>query len=99
MKRVRDLLVDRFDEQLHEILKLAWLPCGCLTRRRVKEAAEQQRERDREENAIEIDNRKVHDPLRISVGRSEEHTSELQSQSNLVCRLLLEKKKKITYLS
>src|SRR2546430_8952644 len=31
--------------------------------------------------------------------RSEEHTSELQSQSNLVCRLLLEKKKKhIIYL-
>src|SRR2546427_4611171 len=36
--------------------------------------------------------------LRTGVGlvaaRSEEHTSELQSQSNLVCRLLLEKKKK-----
>src|SRR2546430_10789406 len=30
----------------------------------------------------------------IGGGRSEEHTSELQSQSNLVCRLLLEKKKK-----
>src|SRR2546430_6778815 len=30
--------------------------------------------------------------------RSEEHTSELQSQSNLVCRLLLEKKKKIATL-
>src|SRR2546427_5957274 len=29
-----------------------------------------------------------------SADRSEEHTSELQSQSNLVCRLLLEKKKK-----
>src|SRR2546430_17346533 len=29
--------------------------------------------------------------------RSEEHTSELQSQSNLVCRLLLEKKKKTKY--
>src|SRR2546430_12801217 len=29
----------------------------------------------------------------IQAGRSEEHTSELQSQSNLVCRLLLEKKK------
>src|SRR2546430_8831081 len=28
-----------------------------------------------------------------NVSRSEEHTSELQSQSNLVCRLLLEKKK------
>src|SRR2546427_8784653 len=34
---------------------------------------------------------------RTSSGRrSEEHTSELQSQSNLVCRLLLEKKKKQT---
>src|SRR2546430_7230166 len=31
-------------------------------------------------------------------GRSEEHTSELQSQSNLVCRLLLEKKKKTVYI-
>src|SRR2546430_9304612 len=30
----------------------------------------------------------------IHARRSEEHTSELQSQSNLVCRLLLEKKKK-----
>src|SRR5688572_31615427 len=30
--------------------------------------------------------------------RSEEHTSELQSQSNLVCRLLLEKKKKKTII-
>src|SRR2546430_2746169 len=29
----------------------------------------------------------------VSTQRSEEHTSELQSQSNLVCRLLLEKKK------
>src|SRR2546430_6282937 len=31
----------------------------------------------------------------IVLRRSEEHTSELQSQSNLVCRLLLEKKKNI----
>src|SRR2546427_7405592 len=31
---------------------------------------------------------------RDRASRSEEHTSELQSQSNLVCRLLLEKKKK-----
>src|SRR2546427_5028507 len=36
--------------------------------------------------------RQKKEPLR-SVLRSEEHTSELQSQSNLVCRLLLEKKK------
>src|SRR2546427_5420477 len=36
------------------------------------------------------------DPVRAHppTSRSEEHTSELQSQSNLVCRLLLEKKKK-----
>src|SRR5688500_19846959 len=31
--------------------------------------------------------------LRVELARSEEHTSELQSPSNLVCRLLLEKKK------
>src|SRR2546427_9795045 len=43
--------------------------------------------------------RRRHSPARLyrrdrtGTGRSEEHTSELQSQSNLVCRLLLEKKK------
>src|SRR2546427_6174378 len=38
-----------------------------------------------------------HRHLRGAAGdRSEEHTSELQSQSNLVCRLLLEKKKKLS---
>src|SRR2546430_5440216 len=36
--------------------------------------------------------------LRVALERSEEHTSELQSQSNLVCRLLLEKKKRISLL-
>src|SRR5256885_11092413 len=34
----------------------------------------------------------------VRVGRSEEHTSELQSPCNLVCRLLLEKKKKLKEL-
>src|SRR2546430_11570906 len=34
--------------------------------------------------------------IRLIGIKSEEHTSELQSQSNLVCRLLLEKKKKTT---
>src|SRR5688572_32334884 len=37
---------------------------------------------------------KAQSPERLQRLRSEEHTSELQSQSNLVCRLLLEKKKK-----
>src|SRR2546430_10461381 len=36
-------------------------------------------------------------PLALVTQRSEEHTSELQSQSNLVCRLLLEKKKKTIF--
>src|SRR2546430_12159362 len=40
-----------------------------------------------------IGGRKEQHPPRAAVYRSEEHTSELQSQSNLVCRLLLEKKK------
>src|SRR5438270_8401070 len=44
-----------------------------------KRTDEEIRRRNRELNAL---------------NRSEEHTSELQSQSNLVCRLLLEKKKK-----
>src|SRR5258708_10513598 len=33
-------------------------------------------------------------PIRVVMQRSEEHTSELQSPDHLVCRLLLEKKKK-----
>src|SRR5690242_20922496 len=36
--------------------------------------------------------------IEAPIGRSEEHTSELQSHVNLVCRLLLEKKKKKTTL-
>src|SRR5256885_17268036 len=35
-------------------------------------------------------------PARYACARSEEHTSELQSPCNLVCRLLLEKKNRIT---
>src|SRR2546430_3195882 len=47
--------------------------------------------------ALDPERRQPREPVRdTSVkagdGRSEEHTSELQSQSNLVCRLLLEKK-------
>src|SRR2546430_12111329 len=44
--------------------------------------------RDQAGNGLEAANRQL-------PGRSEEHTSELQSQSNLVCRLLLEKKKRL----
>src|SRR2546428_8340310 len=38
-------------------------------------------------------NSRMPDVISLGVGRSEEHTSELQSRSDLVCRLLLEKKK------
>src|SRR2546422_6672890 len=38
----------------------------------------------------------VHRLRQLAAGRSEEHTSELQSRLHLVCRLLLEKKKKKT---
>src|SRR3989442_6941271 len=41
----------------------------------------------------------IADGLRGILARSEEHTSELQSRPHLVCRLLLEKKKKITCTS
>src|SRR2546427_7754086 len=43
-------------------------------------------------DAVRLRLRPARPPDRLSC-RSEEHTSELQSQSNLVCRLLLEKKK------
>src|SRR5206468_12813498 len=39
-------------------------------------------------------NTRYYPGAQINAGRSEEHTSELQSRSDLVCRLLLEKKKK-----
>src|SRR5688572_32173450 len=42
---------------------------------------------------VELDQMLAAKPFN-ALRRSEEHTSELQSQSNLVCRLLLEKKKK-----
>src|SRR2546421_4896327 len=42
--------------------------------------------------------RRAHCPRPSSGRRSEEHTSELQSRSDLVCRLLLEKKKTATDL-
>src|SRR3712207_8027582 len=55
--------------------------------------------RDRAENGLKSDDAELHffrnsDPGAFLSVRSEEHTSELQSRQYLVCRLLLEKKKK-----
>src|SRR5207247_4512099 len=46
--------------------------------------------------AIQLCARELGSDAALSAGRSEEHTSELQSRVDLVCRLLLEKKKKAT---
>src|SRR2546430_13317010 len=57
-------------------------------------SAEQEQHEDRASTEMTAERSRPlpRDPLK----RSEEHTSELQSQSNLVCRLLLEKKKTTT---
>src|SRR5688572_32534385 len=47
---------------------------------------------DVQEAGVEVMAKNGGNPLPDATMRSEEHTSELQSQSNLVCRLLLEKK-------
>src|SRR5437773_5172113 len=46
------------------------------------------------QHAIGESGRRIHASKRVAQFRSEEHTSELQSHHDLVCRLLLEKKKK-----
>src|SRR5690625_6660021 len=46
------------------------------------------------QRGVRVDGVRVEDrSLELTAGRSEEHTSELQSRGHLVCRLLLEKKK------
>src|SRR2546430_11433218 len=57
-------------------------------------AERDQREQRRAVRAQRARARKTGEQHHRRASRSEEHTSELQSQSNLVCRLLLEKKKK-----
>src|SRR2546430_13707922 len=73
-------------------------PYTTLFRSRVRERAGQVRSAAavRRAEAVRLWARAV--GVRAAGVRSEEHTSELQSQSNLVCRLLLEKKKKNSYI-
>src|SRR5438132_7013075 len=65
------------------------LPISNRHRRPPAGVSEERAERRGQTLAVE---RRIEDHLRRA--RSEEHTSELQSHSDLVCRLLLEKKKK-----
>src|SRR2546427_4579916 len=69
---------------LHDALPISSLTSGTMRSRHRRHAEAKGLDR-KEQKARQVT---IHPP------RSEEHTSELQSQSNLVCRLLLEKKKK-----
>src|SRR5438270_9595149 len=86
---------DFYTLSLHDALPIwLWNVCGCQTR-----AGGPRRENERAR--FRLVSSKARSPMSPAPGprraRSEEHTSELQSQSNLVCRLLLEKKKKTKY--
>src|SRR2546427_5828480 len=73
---------------LHDALPISWAehPAG--------QSSVGRRQRQRARRLDHPDRQGLDRPPRQPGPRSEEHTSELQSQSNLVCRLLLEKKKK-----
>src|SRR5256885_17086522 len=61
-------------------------------------AGSRRRREDRGRRRRRAPRARARSPPRRAATRSEEHTSELQSPCNLVCRLLLEKKKKNTNL-
>src|SRR3712207_8996742 len=58
-------------------------------------AEELARRLDRRIRELDLESAIAATPPRVTGARSEEHTSELQSRQYLVCRLLLEKKKKV----
>src|SRR3712207_7462865 len=68
---------------------------------RVDVAAEPRPLQQEPEDGVDDDHHdhRLRDAGHAAVARSEEHTSELQSRQYLVCRLLLEKKKKNYYLT
>src|SRR5256885_8367204 len=70
---------------LHDALPISGRECGRPARRPRDESAPRHRDFGKGDT--------------MSTTRSEEHTSELQSPCNLVCRLLLEKKKKNSVLT
>src|SRR2546430_13439531 len=61
--------------------------------RRSDEIGVRRERTDREQAAAALDPPQRVEAPEVQKARSEEHTSELQSQSNIVCRLLLEQKK------
>src|SRR5690606_41482702 len=65
---------------------------GELRRHHHRPAADRADRAAKHRGSVQVDPRRVGRELRRRGWRSEEHTSELQSRENLVCRLLLEKK-------
>src|SRR5206468_11201074 len=81
------------------ILRRRWQIWGPRQRTETKKQmgpAREQRQLLRQKRFRRRRSRRFDRKRRRKPKRSEEHTSELQSRSDLVCRLLLEKKKKIT---
>src|SRR5256885_13161558 len=78
---------------LHDALPISRAPRARARRSRATEASVVQPALERAQVQREAHRAGHHGHLRAA-RRSEEHTSELQSPCNLVCRLLLEKKKK-----
>src|SRR2546425_3700624 len=68
---------------------------GCMVIRPLGYAVWEAIQRELDARFKETGHENAYFPLFIPESRSEEHTSELQSLAYLVCRLLLEKKKKI----
>src|SRR5262249_59172376 len=101
-----DSVGDRFffaSRRRHTRLVSDWSSDVCSSDLRAAERDDHQRRQDQEHEREEELRRRLLRPLLrqlpavlAHVERSEEHTSELQSLTNLVCRLLLEKKKKNT---
>src|SRR3712207_8982917 len=82
------LFRSRLDRRVHRLPAATRRSRGGGTRRRARSAAPAAARRPTSASGRALQ--------RAPVGRSEEHTSELQSRQYLVCRLLLEKKKKNT---
>src|SRR5690606_41407300 len=90
------LTTDTYTLSLHDALPIYRLR-GARTRGPVSGAPAHARQSDASGGALAHDPRPGPLPdveVRAHLERSEEHTSELQSRENLVCRLLLEKKKR-----
>src|SRR5690242_21037510 len=90
-----DFFLSRLDTEAAHRLAIRGLKSGWVPR---------DRQSDPPSLGVEVWHRRLSNPIGLAAGfdknaeapdaRSEEHTSELQSHVNLVCRLLLEKKKK-----